>query len=69
MSARQISKFILKQTCIHVQIFTNSHEYDDNLYLIHLHLFTNPYEYGEKLEWHFDKYTHANPQEYHDKSY
>ena len=50
MSARPTSILILKQTCIHVQILTKPHEYDDNLYLIHLHLFTNPYEYGEQSE-------------------
>ena len=61
-SARQTSKFIFSKTCIHVLIFTNLHEYDDNLYLIHLHLFANLYEYGEKFEWHFDKYTHRLQQ-------
>ena len=50
MSARQTSKLILKLTCIHLQIFPNPHEYDDNLYLIHLHLFKNPYEYDELSE-------------------
>ena len=62
MSARQTSKFILKQTFIHVQIFINPHDYDDDLYLINLHLFTNLYKYGEKSELHFDKYTHGLQQ-------